>query len=138
MSKLNAFLHPVRPTVEEKEVIISTRFQDENGKPVPFKIRSLTQAENEQLMKKATKKKKINGQEVEYRDDMQYSREIVLAATLEPDFSNEEMCKTYGVLDPSLVPSKMLMTGEYQRLVAAISDLSGLNDSEDVFESAKN
>lgn len=138
MSKLNAFLHPVEGPIQEKEIIISKRFLDENGKPVPFKIRSLTQDENERLMKKATKKKKVNGQEVEYRDDMQYSREIVLAATLEPDFSSEEMCKAYGVLDPSLVPSKMLMTGEYQRLVAAITDLSGLNDSEDVFESAKN
>ena len=37
MSKLSAFLHPVT-TSEEKEVVISNRFQDESGQPVPFKI----------------------------------------------------------------------------------------------------
>ena len=37
MSKLSAFLHPVT-TSEEKEVVISNRFQDESGKPVPFTI----------------------------------------------------------------------------------------------------
>ena len=42
MSKLSAFLHPVT-TSEEKEVVISNRFQDESGQPVPFKIRALTQ-----------------------------------------------------------------------------------------------
>ncbi len=138
MSKLNAFLHPVEGPVQEKEIVISKRFQDENGKPVPFKIRSLTQEENDKLAKKATKTKKVNGNQVEYRDNAQYGREIVLAATLVPDFSSEEMCKGYGVIDPSFVAPKMLSAGEYQRLFNAITDISGLNDSEDVFESAKN
>ena len=50
MSKLSAFLHPVT-TSEEKEVVISNRFQDENGRPVPFKIRALTQEENDAFVK---------------------------------------------------------------------------------------
>ena len=41
MSKLSAFLHPVA-VQEEKEVVVSRRFQDEDGKPVPFRIRALT------------------------------------------------------------------------------------------------
>lgn len=48
MSKLSAFLHPVT-TSEEKEVVISNRFQDESGQPVPFKIRALTQEENDAI-----------------------------------------------------------------------------------------
>ena len=40
MSTLNAFLHPVQ--VENQEVIISNRFI-EDGKPVPFVIRPVTQ-----------------------------------------------------------------------------------------------
>ena len=42
MSKLSAFLHPITEN-EEKEVVISNRFRDENGNPVPFRIRALTQ-----------------------------------------------------------------------------------------------
>lgn len=47
MSSLKAFLNPIQ--VENKEVIVSNRFQ-EDGKPVPFVIRPITQKENEQLM----------------------------------------------------------------------------------------
>ena len=57
MSKLSAFLHPVT-TSEEKEVVISNRFQDESGQPVPFKIRALTQEENDAITRQATRRRK--------------------------------------------------------------------------------
>ena len=44
MSNLNAFLHPVQGD-ETREIIVSNRFLDENGRPVPFRIRALTQEE---------------------------------------------------------------------------------------------
>jgi len=47
MSSLKAFLNPIK--IENKEVIVSNRFL-EDGKPVPFVIRPITQKENEQLM----------------------------------------------------------------------------------------
>lgn len=50
MSALSAFLHPAVPT-EEKELVISKRFLGADGKPVPFKIRALTQEENSSLLK---------------------------------------------------------------------------------------
>lgn len=56
MSKLSAFLHPVT-TSEEKEVVISNRFQDESGQPVPFKIRALTQEENDAITRQATRRR---------------------------------------------------------------------------------
>lgn len=150
MSNLSAFLHPVQVS-EEKEIIISERFvqRDEKGEPVkdkagnyipvPFKIRSLTQEENDALLKKArrTRKSKVNGQIQEYTDNIEYSRSLVVAATVDPDFTSEEMCKGYGVLDPNLVPAKMLHTGEYSKLVQAITELSGFEDDL-VADEAKN
>lgn len=58
MSALSAFLHPAVPT-EEKELVISKRFLGADGKPVPFKIRALTQEENSSLLKASTRKKKV-------------------------------------------------------------------------------
>lgn len=130
MSKLSAFLHPV-VVQEEKEVVISKRFQDENGKPVPFKIRSVTQEENEKLRKAATRISKVNGQRVETFEPGDYSARLVVLATLEPNFSAKEMCEAYGVLDPLLVPGKMLLGGEYAKLATAINKLSGFDDSEE-------
>lgn len=52
---LKAFLNPIQ--TDNKEVIISNRFQ-EDGKPVPFVIRPISEAENKDLMKKHTKRDK--------------------------------------------------------------------------------
>lgn len=127
MSKLSAFLHPVTAQ-EEKEVVISKRFVDGQGNPVPFRIRALTQEENDRITKQATRQVKVNGQPVEKLDNVDFSRRMVVAATVEPDFSSKEMCDAYGVLDPLLVPGKMLLSGEYGRLMTEITQLSGFGD----------
>lgn len=127
MSKLSAFLNPVT-TQEEKEVVISKRFLDEKGNPVPFKIRALTQEENDKITKQATRRTKESGQSVERLDNADYARRIILEATVEPDFRAKEMCDRYGVLDPLQVPGKMLLSGEYRKLMDAILELSGFGD----------
>lgn len=130
MSKLSAFLHPVA-VQEEREVVVSRRFQDGDGKPVPFRIRALTQEENEALIKLSRHPKKVNGQWEEELDPMELSARVVVASTLEPDFSNTELCAQYGVMDPLLVPRKMLLSGEYGALLQAINELSGFVSLED-------
>lgn len=136
MSRLSAFLHPVS-AAQEKEIVISNRFQDEAGNPVPFKIRSLTQEENDAITKKATKTRKVGGQSQEYLDSVDFSRRMVVAATVEPDFTSKELCDGYGVLDPLQVPGKMLLSGEYAKLLQEITALSGF-DGGDVEAEAKN
>lgn len=135
MSDLYAFLHPTK-TGEEKEVYISDRFQDENGNIVPFKIRAITQDENEKLVRKSRKKIK-GGVRSEETDYMEYGRRLVVAATVFPDFTSKEMCDNYGVVDPLLVPAKMLLSGEYAALTNEIMDFSGF-DKEIAEEEAKN
>lgn len=132
---LHAFLHPETP--EEQEIIISTRFKDESGEPVPFRIRAITQEENEALMKAATRTlKDRTGNTVRNFDSQAYSRSLVVAGTVSPDFRSAELCEAYNVADPGLVPGKMLLVGEYLKLSEAISDLSGLGESAE--EDAKN
>lgn len=126
MSVLSAFLHPVTST-EEKEVVISKRFVDDKGNPVPFKIMAITQEENDALVKAATKVEIKNGRRVEYLDSVDYARRLVVASTVSPDFSSKEMCDAYGVVSPLMVPGKMLLIGEYNQLMSEITSLSGLD-----------
>ena len=126
MNKLSAFLHPVAP--EPREVMISNRFLDERGNPVLFKIRPLTQEENDTLVKKAKRTRTVKGMAQEYVDSTVLARSTIVAATVEPDFSSAELCQAYGVLDPSMLPGKMLLSGEYTKLLQAINELSGFND----------
>ena len=135
MSKLSAFLHPA-VACETREVILSNRFLDEEGNPVPFKIRAITQEENDSITRKSTRQTKVGGQMMEKLDSPQFARRMVVAATVEPDFSSKEMCDAYGTMDPLEVPGKMLLSGEYSKLLREIMNLSGFD--ENLEEQAKN
>lgn len=136
MSNLAAFLNPVS-LYEEKEVVVSKRFLDENGNPVPFKIRSLSSEEMDAIVKKSTRTLRNKGQITEHLDNMAMAKNVILAGTVDPDFTSKEICERYGVLDPSMVPGRMLLAGERAKLSDAIMELSGYND-EDAEEEAKN
>lgn len=129
MSKLSAFLHPVRPVNEEQEVFISDRFVGEDGKPLKFKIRALSQDENERLRKRCTHAKKVNGQLLEEFDSGEFASSVIVEATLFPDFRSKEICDGLGVIDPAKAPGAMLKSGEFARLSNAILKLSAFDDS---------
>lgn len=138
MGNLSAFLHP--DIVSEKEVYISDRFK-ENGEVVPFKIRPITQAENESIMKRCrVTTRDRSGKEIRKLDTEKFMNSIVVAGTVVPDFSDKDLCDAYGVVDPNLVPGKMLLAGEFQKLTEAIMELSGIGDDaeEAIVEEAKN
>ncbi len=139
MGVLQAFLHPI--FVEEtKEVVISKRFVGEDGKPAPFVIRTITQEQNNKLMKANTRAKVVNGQRVEIFDNAGYTNSLILACTVQPDFEDEEMCKAYGCVDPKSVPEKMLYGGEYSTLAQEILQFNGFDSDRKVRdeEEAKN
>ena len=135
MSDLHAFLHPVQGD-DTVEIVISKRFLGEDGKPVPFRIRALTQEENDELTKKSMHLAKGGRRGEKELDRIGYNRRILVAATVSPHFSNEELCTAYGTMDPLEVPGRMLLAGEYDRLSREILALSGFD--EDLEEQAKN
>ena len=126
MGVLEAFLHPI--AVEEtKKVEISKRFVGEDGKPVPFEIKTIPQGENSQLIKKFTRRKLVNGTTTEIFDTSAYTNALIVECTVQPDFQDSRMCEAYGVLDPMMVPGKMLLSGEYSALVGEIMKLNGFD-----------
>lgn len=126
MGVLDAFLHPI--AVEEtKKVEISKRFIGEDGKPVPFEIKTIPQGENSQLIKKYTRRKLVNGTTTEIFDTSAYTNALIVECTVQPDFQDSRMCEAYGVLDPMMVPGKMLLSGEYSALVGEIMKLNGFD-----------
>ena len=130
MSDIKAFM-TASVGKEEKSVVVSNRFKDENGKPVPFVIKVLTQEENESLRRQASKPQKRNGVIIgEQLDSVKYGKLLVLASVKEPNLGDKELCKFYGTLDPLDVASRMLTAGEYGRLVQAITDLNGFTEEE--------
>lgn len=134
MASLNAFLNPVK--AENKEVIVSDRFQ-ENGKPVPFVIRPITQEENQALLKKHTKKNKKTGEET--MDRLAYNHELAATAVVFPPLDSAELQNAYGTLGAAKTLAAMLYIGEFATLFQEVQELSGLDvDINDEIEEAKN
>lgn len=141
MGDIKAFLQP--PVLNEtKEVIISKRFKDEKGKPVPFVIRVIDQDTNSRIAKQATKKTKMNGVIVQELDSDKYGKLLINACVVTPNFKDSQVCDYYKTMDPLDVPGRMLTVGEYNRLVKAIKELNELvtsdEDFDDLNEEAKN
>lgn len=138
MDNLKAFLLP--PVMEEeKEVIVSKRILDADGKPIPFRIRMIDQDTNEKLQRRAMNRKTKNGQTLKELDSDKYVKLLIQACVCYPDFSASEVCAHYKTLDPLDVPSRMLTVGEYNRLAEEIRKFNGLDeDFEELLEEAKN
>ena len=133
MSSLNAFLHPEQ--VENKAIIVSERFK-EDGKPVPFIIRPITQKENESIVRKHTKKDKKGN---ETFDRISYIQELTATGVVFPDLQSVEIQKAYGVLGADKVLPAMLYVGEFTALMQEVQGLSGLDiDIKEDSEEAKN
>lgn len=132
MSSLKAFLNPVQ--VENQEIVVSNRFM-EDGKSVPFIIRPITQKENEQLIKKYTKKDK-KGTETFNRTE--YVQALTASAVVFPNLSDVKLQDKYGLGETETLKN-MLLVGEYATLAQAVQSLSGLDtDINEDIEEAKN
>ena len=119
------------PVTETRSIIISDRFKDKDGNPVPFVIKTLTQEENEKLRKRASKPVKKNGVVIsETTDSDLYGKLLILESVVEPNLRDAELGKFYGTLSPEEVAGKMLTAGEYGKLASAISEFNGFTDSE--------
>lgn len=137
MSVLKGFLQP-SPMEETKEVIISDRFKDENGKPLPFKLRKIDSETSEALMKRCRRKERVNGQIINEIDNTKYTKLLVLACVVSPNFKDSEMCDYYKVVNPEDVPSRMLSIGEFSRLSDEIMKFNDFDTPEGVEDEVKN
>ena len=123
----------VEAVIETKEVTID-RFK------VPFTIKTITEADNAALRKRATVTKRgRNGQVSVETDTDKYAALLVIAATVVPDFSNVELQANYGTATAEDTVKTMLRAGEFANLAQAVSEFNGFTeDINDDVEEAKN
>ena len=106
-----------------KEVYVSTRFKDEKGNKLTFKIKAISGEEYASYRKQALRVTK-NG--VEF-DTKKFNELIVINHTIDPDFRDAESIKAAGCVTPEQFMYRSLLAGEIDALAAKITDLSGFN-----------
>jgi hypothetical protein len=142
MSDLSAFFAQNAQADITEEFVVSERFKDKEGKPVPWKLRSMTEAENEECRKAATRSIKGNngrkGTEVKVIPE-EYVAKLTVASIEFPNLKDAELQKSYNVIGAEMLLRKMLLPGEYAALVQKVQDINGFDkDMNELVEEVKN
>ncbi|AQZ46036.1 phage tail assembly chaperone [Paenibacillus larvae] len=137
---LQAFFAQEAGEAMTEKVVVSDRFKDKDGKPVPWEIRSMTEAENEEIRKSATRKvKSKNGMYTTETNNELYLAKLAVASVVFPDLKNVELQQSYGTLGAENLLRRMLLPGEYANLIEKVQEINGFDkDIEDLKEEIKN
>ncbi|RRJ62401.1 XkdN-like protein [Paenibacillus oralis] len=128
---LNA--NPIDDVTED--VVISPRFKDENGSPLKFTIKAMTEEEFEDIRKRSTQ---VGKKKVEF-DSRKFNLHVAINNTINPDFKNADSIKKLGVSSPEEYVKRVLLAGELATLVQKITELSGFDvEMSELVEEAKN
>jgi hypothetical protein len=128
MSELSAFYAQNAAVETTEDFVVSPRFKDKDGKAIPWKLRSITEEENKELRKAATKRTKGKyGQFTSEMDANEYMAKMVVASVSYPDLKNAELQKSYGVLGSEILLRKMLLPGEFSALSEQVQTLNGFD-----------
>jgi hypothetical protein len=140
MSDLSAFYAQNVTASVTEEIVVSPRFLNKSGKPIPWMVSSMTEEENESIRKAATRRVKgRNGQYSMETDSAEYLAKLVTASVTFPDLKNAELQKSYGVMGAEALLHKMLLPGEYANLVQKVQELNGFDaDMNELVEEVKN
>lgn len=134
---LEAFM--IEENNEEVEYIASKRFKDSEGKPIPWKLRTITAKENDELRKQCYKQ--VLGKKNQYRqefDTPKYLELLALKSIVEPNLNAVELQDYYHVMGAKeLLKEHLLIPAEYDDLIVKIQEINGY-DTEEAIEEAKN
>lgn len=130
---MSAFLEATVEEVPNKEVVISKRFKDKNGDPIPFEIKPIPTSKIRKLRKSAMRY--INGK-VNVDIDV-LNQLMVIESLVYPDLKNEDLQQKFGIMGEEALLDAMLLPGEFDDLTTQVTELCGYNGAE-LVEEAKN
>ncbi len=139
MSLQAFFANNVQAELTE-EVVISERFKDADGQPIKWKLKTLTESENELIRKASTRVVKgKNGMRSQETMQEEYVGRLAVASVVYPDLRNTELQQSYGVMGADTLLKKMLFPGEFATLLAKVQEMNGFDrDMEELVDEVKN
>jgi len=140
MSDLSSFYAQNVETSETEAFVVSTRIKNKEGKPIPWTLRSMTEAENEDCRKAATRQVKgKNGTRTTETSSDEYLAKLIVGSVVFPNLKDAELQKSYGVMGAENLLRKMLLPGEYAALVVKVQEINGFDrEMSELVEEVKN
>lgn len=140
---LQAFLQGNAKPIENIKMVVSTRFTDKDGNPIPWILKQLTGKESNNLRKKHTKKIKNKlGRIEEQFGSEAYQEEFITSSVIFPDLTDANLQNSYGALGAYDLLQKMLSADELANLQIKVSGFAEEeiieNSMDNLVEEAKN
>lgn len=139
---MSFFMKGQAKPIEDTEEVVSNRYFDAEGKPIPFVFRPISSERFEDLRKECTRR--IPGKKgqpaTEEFDSYRFGIKTGIESTVYPNFKNADLLKSFGVADPVEVVPKILETaGELNAWIAVVQRINQFDDDfEELLEDAKN
>lgn len=136
---IKIFLKENNIKTEKIEFVVTDRFKDENGNPVKWILKVLSNKELEDLkIKNTIKKTTVKGSSFDF-DNKSFSRAMILSCIVEPNLYNKELQDSYDTLDAYELLQELLTVGEMTRLEEKILELHNYEEKrEKEIEKIKN
>lgn len=140
MNNMQAFFAQNAEITTNIKEVISTRFKDSKGKPIPFEFRAISSEEDKNIKKSCMKKVKVK--KGVYQDELDidsYTSKFLAASIVFPELKNAELQKSYGVMGEVDLLRAMLLPGEFTEASLIAQSINGYDkDMNDLVEEAKN
>lgn len=142
MSNLAAFMAQNAIQIENQKIIVSKRFVDEKGNPVPWEAKSIDKMTDDDIRKRNTKRIPVKGKPGAFSmelDTNKYLAELAVECTVFPNLNDKELQDSYHVMGATDLLNKMLKPGEFNDYIQKIQQMNGFDLSMDeLTEEAKN
>ena len=143
-ANLQAFFAQNAEQPAQVERVISKRFKDGEGKPIPFIFKPITPEQDSELRAQATKKTMITQgkQKGQFRSEFQaakYQNLFTIASIAFPPLNNVELQDNYKAMGEEDLFNKMLTPGEATDAFLAAQEANNYElDLDELAEQAKN
>ncbi len=124
---LSVFMNKTLCEHPDTDFYVSSRF-DKDGEPTFFKIKAISEMENQELRRSCMTHKK--GELLPSVDYDKYIELLVTTCCVCPDFNDAALQKFHGCMGAQDLVKKMLLPGEYIKLANKIKQVCGFDRSE--------
>lgn len=140
MSTLNAFFSHNKRKTPNIKYVASENFIGEDGKPMEWELRKLTQTENNALIKKCQRTITLrDGSRIKEVNQQEYADELIAACVVFPNLKDAGLQDSYHVVGEIRLLNEMLSIGEYNNLGMKVRELNDLDeDINKMVDEAKN
>ncbi|WP_096269403.1 phage tail assembly chaperone [Paucisalibacillus globulus] len=142
MSNLQAFFAQNVEKAQIEEHVISKRFKDEKGNPIPWKFGAIDGDTDAAIRKSCTKRMPVPGKKGMFMPETDYdlyTLKTAVATIKFPDLNNAELQSSYGVMGAESLLQKMLKPGELTEVKKIAQSVNGFDvGMDELVEEAKN